>query len=604
MEKLEQIIATYQQIIQKAELELQSARKRIYYISLLRLVLFVGAIAGAITFWSDGWLYISVFAILPFILFVWLVKRHNFWFHRKDFLKKKIVINEQELRAIQYDFSGFEGGEEYIDPGHLYTFDLDVFGDHSLFQYINRTSTPVGKQHLADWFNSHLENKEAIEQRQEAIRELSTELEYRQQIRLLGLLYKGKPADTTEIKTWAGSPSYYRKHTLLRIIPVTVSIINLVCISLAFLGILPASAAGGVFISFVIFSSIFSKGITKLQTTYGEKLQILSTYADQILLTEKKEMHSPILQQLKAELTSQNQTASQAVRQLSKLMNALDQRSNLLMSTILNGLIFWELRQVMRIEQWKDTHANDLPRWIETIGEIDAYCSLATFAYNHPEYIYPKICSQSFHLQAKGLGHPLMDRNKCVRNGIDIDKRPFFIIITGANMAGKSTYLRTVGVNYLLACIGAPVWAEQMEISPARLVTSLRTSDSLTDNESYFFAELKRLKLIIDKLEAGEELFIILDEILKGTNSMDKQKGSFALIKQFMNMNANGIIATHDLLLGTLIDSFPQNIRNYCFEADITNNELTFSYQMRDGVAQNMNACFLMKKMGIAVIDD
>lgn len=604
MEKLEQIIATYQQIIQKAELELQSARKRIYYISLLRLALFVGAIAGAITFWSDGWLYISVFAILPFILFVWLVKRHNFWFHRKDFLKKKIVINEQELRAIQYDFTDFEDGEEYIDPGHLYTFDLDVFGDHSLFQYINRTSTPVGKQHLADWFNSHLENKEVIEQRQKAIRELSTELEYRQQIRLLGLLYKGKPADTTEIKTWAGSPSYYRKHTLLRIIPVTVSIINLVCISLAFLGILPASATGGVFISFVIFSSIFSKGITKLQTTYGEKLQILSTYADQILLTEKKEMHSPILQQLKAELTSQNQTASQAVRQLSKLMNALDQRSNLLMSTILNGLIFWELRQVMRIEQWKDTHANDLPRWIETIGEIDAYCSLATFAYNHPEYIYPKICSQSFHLQAKGLGHPLMDRNKCVRNGIDIDKRPFFIIITGANMAGKSTYLRTVGVNYLLACIGAPVWAEQMEIYPARLVTSLRTSDSLTDNESYFFAELKRLKLIIDKLEAGEELFIILDEILKGTNSMDKQKGSFALIKQFMNMNANGIIATHDLLLGTLIDSFPQNIRNYCFEADITNNELTFSYQMRDGVAQNMNACFLMKKMGIAVIDD
>ena len=196
-----------------------------------------------------------------------------------------------------------------------------------------------------------------------------------------------------------------------------------------------------------------------------------------------------------------------------------------------------------------------------------------------------------------------MDRNKCVRNGIDMEKRPFFIIITGANMAGKSTYLRTVGVNYLLACIGAPVWAAKMEIFPARLVTSLRTSDSLTDNESYFFAELKRLKLIIDKLKAGEELFIILDEILKGTNSMDKQKGSFALIKQFMSMDANGIIATHDLLLGTLIDAFAQNIRNYCFEADITNNELTFSYQMRSGVAQNMNACFLMKKMGIAVID-
>lgn len=604
MEKQENISAIYQQTIEESKQALQKTRKRIYYISLLRLVLFIEAIAAAFIFWSDSWIYIFAFAILPFFLFIWLVKRHNFWFYRKDYLKKKIESNEQELRAFQYDFSGFDGGNEYIDPTHLYTFDLDVFGDHSLFQYINRTSTPVGKQHLADWFNTHLIQKESIEERQKAIRELSTDFDYRQQIRLLGLLYKGKPADINEIKEWANSPSYYRKRTFLRILPLTVSLVNLICIGCAILGLFPASAAGGVFICFAIFSSIFSKGITKLQTTYGEKLQILSTYADQILLTEKKEMHSPILQRLKTELTSQNQTASQAVRQLSKLMNALDQRNNLLISTILNGLIFWELRQVMRIEKWKEDHASDLPRWIETIGEIDAYCSLATFAYNHPDYIFPEIYSQSFHLQAKALGHPLMERNKCVRNDIDIDKRPFFIIITGANMAGKSTYLRTVGINYLLACIGAPVWAKEMEIYPARLVTSLRTSDSLADNESYFFAELKRLKLIIDMLEADEELFIILDEILKGTNSMDKQKGSFALIKQFMNMNANGIIATHDLLLGTLINSFPENIRNYCFEADISNNELTFSYQMRNGIAQNMNACFLMKKMGIAVIDD
>lgn len=171
-------------------------------------------------------------------------------------------------------------------------------------------------------------------------------------------------------------------------------------------------------------------------------------------------------------------------------------------------------------------------------------------------------------------------------------------------MAGKSTYLRTIGVNYLLACMGTPIFAKTMTIYPARLITSLRTTDSLTDNESYFFAELKRLKLIIDKLNAGEELFIILDEILKGTNSKDKQKGSIALIEQFMALNANGIIATHDLLLGALAESYPNNIRNFRFEADITNNELTFSYRLREGIAQNMNACFLMKKMGIAVIDD
>ena len=196
MEKQENIIATYQQIIQETEQQLQKARKRIRYISLLRLILFVEAVASAIIFWSDGWLKLIVFTVIPIIAFIWLVQSHNRWFYWKDYLKKKIEINEQELRAMQYDFSDFDDGKEFVNPSHLYTLDLDVFGEHSLFQYINRTATPIGKQHLASWFNAHLENKEAIEHRQEAIHELSTDLEYRQQIRLLGLLYKGKPADT------------------------------------------------------------------------------------------------------------------------------------------------------------------------------------------------------------------------------------------------------------------------------------------------------------------------------------------------------------------------------------------------------------------------
>lgn len=604
MRQLNDIIATYQQIIQETELKLQNARKHIRNISILRVALFVEVVVCTILFWSDGWLKLALFTVIPIIVFIWLVQIHNKWFYWKDYYKKKIAINQQEIRALQYDFSDFDNGEEYIDPAHLYTYDLDVFGNRSLFQYINRTSTPIGKQCLANWLNNHLEKKEEIEQRQEAISELSGKVDFRQKFRILGSLFNGKPSDISEIKEWGNSPIVYRKHALLRILPATIGIINLLCIGSSLLGILPGSICGLVFAAFTVFSSVFSKGIIKIQAIYGKKLQILSTYAAQILITEKEEMHSPALQKIKAELSSHNETASQVVHRLNKLMNALDQRSNLLINLVLNGLLFWELRQVMQIEKWKVAYASDLTRWIEAIGEMDAYCALGTFAYNHPNYIFPRITEGAFNLQAKALGHPLMDRDKCVRNGIDIEKRPFFIIITGANMAGKSTYLRTVGVNYLLACIGAPVWADQMEIYPARLLTSLRTSDSLPDNESYFFAELKRLKLIIDKLKSGEELFIILDEILKGTNSTDKQKGSFALIKQFMSMDANGIIATHDLLLGTLVDSFPQNIRNYCFEADITDNELHFSYQMRPGVAQNMNACFLMKKMGIAVIDD
>ena len=201
------------------------------------------------------------------------------------------------------------------------------------------------------------------------------------------------------------------------------------------------------------------------------------------------------------------------------------------------------------------------------------------------------------------MGHPLMPVAQCVRNNASIPYQPYFIIITGANMAGKSTYLRTIGCNYVLACIGAPVCCESLKIYPAQLMTSLRTSDSLSNNESYFFAELKRLKQIIDRLNKKEEMFIILDEILKGTNSKDKQKGSFSLIKQLISLKANGIIATHDLVLGELAEYFPHEIKNYCFEADIQENELTFSYKLKEGIAQNMNACFLMGKMGLIIND-
>ncbi|MBR8708938.1 MutS family DNA mismatch repair protein [Bacteroides pyogenes] len=601
---IKSIEETYRKIVTESEQHLQKARKHIARISLLRVILFTEAVVSFFLFYDRGWSYILPLSVLPFFAFIWLVKVHNRWFYRKDYLKKKIEINRQELKALHGDFSAFDAGNEYIDPAHLYSFDLDVFGDKSLFQAANRTSTNIGSRHLADWFKHPLEEKERIVKRQEAVGELSKELEYRQNFRLFGLLNSANATKTSEIYEWANAPIRYRKHLFLRILPACIALLNACFIGAAIAGALPFTLAGIVFVGCVTFSFVFTQGITKLQITYGKKLQILSAYADQILLTERKEIRSENLRALQNELTAHGKKASQALHRLSHLLNGLDQRNNILVSTILNGLFFWELRQVMRIEQWKEENGAELPQWLEAIGEMDAYCSLATFAYNHPDYIYPDVSTLPFELEAEALGHPLMAPERCVCNDINIEKRPSFIIITGANMAGKSTYLRTVGVNYLLASIGSPVWARKMIFTPARLVTSLRTSDSLTDHESYFFAELKRLKLIIDKLRNGEKLFIILDEILKGTNSTDKQKGSFALIKQLISMNANGIIATHDLLLSTLADAFPENIRNYCFEADIANNELTFSYRMREGVAQNMNACFLMKKMGIAVIDD
>ena len=260
-----------------------------------------------------------------------------------------------------------------------------------------------------------------------------------------------------------------------------------------------------------------------------------------------------------------------------------------------------DTRLAIRLERWLSRFGSEMVGWLDALARFDAYASLAGFAFNHPDYVYPTLTDHYFTMKGKRLGHPLLDRNRCVRNDVHVPDAPWFLIITGANMAGKSTYLRTVGVNYLLACVGAPVCAESLTLCPASLMTSLRTSDSLASHESYFFAELKRLQAIILRLRQGERLFIILDEILKGTNSEDKQKGSLALMKQLVGLGSCGIIATHDLLLGSLEREFPEAIKNYRFEADIKNNELSFSYQLREGIAQNMNACFLMQKMGITV---
>lgn len=624
MENIENISQNYRHIADEAQQKLNKVQKQIYRISTLRLLLFIAGVTGVAYFWSESWAMLTSITLVTLVPFILLIKYHNRLFYRKDYLEKKAKINRQELAALDYDISAFDDGGEFIDPVHLYTYDLDVFGRHSLFQYINRTCTEPGKQVLAQWLGKHLENKEEILMRQAAVRELAPELKFRQRFRILGLLHKGKVADETELRAWAASPCTFRKNRLIRMLPALVTSINLLCLILVISGNLPASIWGIIWMFFVTTSLGFTGKISKAQAVYGKKLQILGTYAELLHLMEVQPMQSQLLREIKAKIGSDKKKASHSISQLSKLMNGLDQRNNALMYVVRNGLYFWELRQIILIETWKEQYAGDLPGWLTALGQMDALNSLATFAYNHPDYSYPKLLNQTeichekesihadedksmtiipYRFHATDLGHPLMHRDRCIRNDIDMEKRPFFIIITGANMAGKSTYLRTVGINYLLACVGAPVCASTMELYPARLITSLRTSDSLNNNESYFFAELKRLKLIIDKLQSGEELFIILDEILKGTNSMDKQKGSFALIKQFMVLHANGIIATHDLLLGTLIELFPDNISNYRFEADITNNELTFSYRLRPGIAQNMNACFLMKKMGIAVTD-
>lgn len=588
----------YTERLSLTEGQLQQVKKQIFRISMLRLALFIAGIAGLYFFFNQTTLLIICICLTFLPLFI-LVKIHNRFFIRKEWLETQARIIQEELQALSGDYSSFEDGKEYVNPEHPYSFDLDIFGRRSLFQSINRTCTFFGKNRLAKWLQNHLHEKTSIEKRQEMVREISEHTLFREQFRVAGLVHHGQSSDGEKIQAWSQSPAQYLHAGWVKAFIWGVPVINSLLLITSLAGWTSFSWLGLSFGIFLVLSFGIIKRATYIQETYGKQLKSLNGYARLIALAKAENWKSAGMQELMERFNLNGQSPIQALQQLSKELDRLDLRNNQFLYVLLEGSIFFQLQEIVRIERWKVRYGQHISEWLETVGELDALCSLGTFAYNHPQYTYPELTEKPFCFLATQMGHPLMPASQCVKNDATIPSRPFFLIITGTNMAGKSTYLRTIGVNYLLACIGAPVCCERLKLYPNQLITSLRTSDSLSDNESYFFAELKRLKRIIDLLNQGQQLFIILDEILKGTNSMDKQKGSFDLIRQFMQLKANGIIATHDLLLGSLIKQFPEEIRNYCFEADIKENELTFSYKLREGVAQNMNACFLMKKMGI-----
>lgn len=581
--------------------KLQLIRKKIHLTGSIRLILVVAAFACLWLLRNEN-IEILVGITLAFLLpFIGLMLYHNNLFRKKEYTETLIEFNQNERNGLDYNYKAFDGAKEMADPEHSFGFDLDLFGDHSLFQAINRTVTETGKSLLANWISEPLTDRQSICRRQEAVKELSRLTELRHHFYVTGNIRDKQKGNIQTLQQLLHAPFLFSNlplwHTLQYLVPA-LWIIGLILVGI---NSIPGITLTGFFLLCCFISYYKIKHVTKLHNSVDKFEKILKTYALLIKAIEQQSFHSEELKTIATQLTNQQEKASDIIQRLSKHLNALDQRYNWFFGLFLNVFYLWDIRQCIRIEQWKKEYGQNVHIWFRMLARFDALCSLGGFAYNHPGYIYPEIADTYFCMEGKSLGHPLIHRDVCVCNDIHIEKSPWFLIITGANMAGKSTYLRTIGINYLLACIGAPVFAEKLRVYPAQLVTSLRTADSLTNNESYFFAELKRLKMIIDRLIGGEQLFIILDEILKGTNSIDKQKGSLALMKQLIAQQTCGIIATHDLALGSLEKEFPTQIKNFRFEADITNDELSFSYLLREGIAQNMNACFLMKKMGITI---
>jgi DNA mismatch repair ATPase MutS len=332
-----------------------------------------------------------------------------------------------------------------------------------------------------------------------------------------------------------------------------------------------------------------SSHTSKIQSTFEQFHKL-------ILEIENQEFSSELLSEKRNLVVNADTKASSILKKFAKHLDALDQRSNMLIGVILNAFMLRDLRQSYNIEKWIEAHKTSVPVWFETITFFDAYNSFGNFRFNHPKYIFPKINDNIPVLKVKGAGHPLLKESTMILNDIEINSEEFFII-TGANMAGKSTFLRTVSLQIVMGNLGLPVCAETAEYNPIKLITSMRTTDSLTDDESYFFSELKRLKFIVDEIKT-DRYFIILDEILKGTNSTDKAIGSRKFVEKLVASNSTGIIATHDLSLCKVAEELP-DVKNYFFDARIENDELFFDYTFKPGICQNMNASFLLKKMQI-----
>ena len=579
---------------------LEALKRTINLISILRFLTFVLGTGVVWYFAKHNQNYIVYSVLITIIIFLFLVKKHGKLLERKRFQELLIRINNEELQYHKGKLSAFDGGVEFLKKQDMHSADLDVFGNNSLFQKINRTATLSGKNRLALWFRFPNQRSEDIIAKQKAIQELSGEIDFRQNFRATALTEDEHRGDYVKMIRWMREENYFSNRMIFKILSYLVPIINIGLTLIFSLGFIGYNLPVFTIVLTLVFLGFYQKIILRQHKVLSKRSKLLLKYVNLLKAIEDREFNSELLKDLQGQMRNGKNKAHESIRDFVKILQALDQRLNMLMGILLNVYLFWDINQLIRIEKWKVRNAEEMIIWFNNIGIMDAYCSLATLAFNEPHWIYPRISEDKLFC-GKELRHPLMRTQECVPNDIQLVAKPHFKIITGANMAGKSTYLRTVGANLLLAMTGSVVHALSFEFTPVKIATSLKTTDSLMKNESYFYAELKRLQAIIQMLEKKENVMVFLDEILKGTNSKDKELGSIALLEQLIKLNAYGIIATHDLNLAKVSIRFAEHTENLRFEAEIKQDKLFFDYKIKPGIAQNLNATFLMKRMGITI---
>ncbi|MFB6457691.1 hypothetical protein ACE38W_20650 [Chitinophaga sp. Hz27] len=585
----------YQQRINTLTTTITDEKIRLSRLGWLRLFSFLVAGYGFIQYFRTDYVILLPLGFIGLVLFGWLLKAYLRLQDKLELNKALLSLNEKELALVISNVAGFDDGARYVDEKHDFTSDLDVFGHASIYQHINRTGSISGSNLLADSLRNPLSQSADIVAVQESLKVLAPALEFRQLLSATATLSGEEQSDKKEINLWLQMPLEFLGKRFWQVVRWGAPVLMISAIVVYALTGVYVWALIMLLVNYMLLLSA-QKQVLAQHNLMAHKARILGKF--DAILQVIREASFGNAQLLKEQQEIANQ-AGTALRKLGKIAGALDQRMNLLVGFVLNPVVMYDLHCITGLEKWKQQYKDQLNQWLEVVAQLEVWNSLATFSFNHPEYCWPVASDGKLQLEAIALGHPLIPASECVANDGSVGVKADFLIITGSNMSGKSTFLRSVGSNLLLAMVGAPVCAKEFSFVPMGIMTSMRIKDSIASHTSYFQAELLRLQHIISALKTGKRVFVLLDEILKGTNSEDKLSGSRSLIEHFIQYECLGMIATHDLELGHMEDAYPTRIKNYCFESTIQDDHLYFDYRIREGIARNKNATFLMKQMQI-----
>jgi len=537
----------------------------------------------------------TIIMLAAFIVFV----NYNLKFEEKiSFLSCKIGINKDELLFLDHNYQHRKTGNEYATFNSPLATDFDLFGKSSLFQYLNRCNTKMGNIRLAQNLCNPEQDAAVIVNKQEAVNELCKKNDFVQNFQTYSNYIPENGHEINDLQNWINEPQ--ENSSTLRSIAIVLAVINVLWIFLAVTHVFTwGSLLLPLIISWIVANRQGRK-IAKAHLHLETVSKIFIKYTRLFKIMEKEAFTSAYLHSLQQKLSAGGVAASSSLHSLFKVFSMFSIRDNVILEFLLNTLFLFDIHTYYRLLQWKAKYGNCVKEWFSALAEMEALCSFATFAFNNCDsVVYPTLSNDIFKIEAANMGHPLIHPDARVNNSIEIRGNPSVAIITGSNMAGKSTFLRTIAVNLLLAMNGAPVPVSAFTFTPCDIFSSIKIEDSLSNNESYFYAELVRIKEIIDHVTQHPRTLVILDEILRGTNTKDKQTGSLGLLEKLIRLNAIVIIATHDVAIGALEQKYPAQVSNYCFEVELKNEQLFFDYKLKRGISTKLNASFLMKKMEI-----